>query len=371
MTLFIGDQVIQSADNFSDRGRLTLSFIDGGREWTNWAMTVRTAPYAFADEGAFLAAVQQGLHGVSFLLMPVLGLMVSPVKLMSLSGSELFALHEVEKGKGGTKEAARAQRVLEHHDLKTGADLAKVDGFLKDLGVDGRAVFQAMGLSDRLALLDTITWIDADEDDGVTPTLTALDHEAAAFAADEARTPMEFIDYLHVYKDLAGKPNAKADPGERLKNAQTAIHTLLPLLFWGLDCPQVAGLVAPSEVAQAVKMWIATGKAVGFARLSAGVREIVAHTHYHGQTGQAAREYLRGYLKASRELLETAEISRGLLGQDGATCVFPLASHQCEAWLKLDADGVISLTSFRLKRRRKAADDDFKFSDDSELEKAS
>jgi hypothetical protein len=370
MTLFIGDQVIQSADGFSDRGRSVLAFIDGGREWTNWAMTVRTAPYAFADESAFLATVQQGLHGVRLVLMSTLGLLVSPVKLMSLSGSELFALHEVEKGKGGTKEAARAQRVLEHHDLKTSKDLESIGPFLTNLGVADRPVFQALGFSDRLALLDMMAWIDADADD-TSLTLTDLDHEAAAFAADEARTPLEFIDYVHVYKNLANKPNAKTDPGDRLKNAQAAVHALLPLLFWGLDCPQVPGLVAPSEVASAVKMWVATGKAVGFARLSAGVREVVAHTHYHGQTGQAVREYLRGYLKASRELLEGAEISRGLLGQDGATCVFPIASHQCEAWLKLDADGVISLTSFRLKRRRKTSDDDFKFSDDSELEKAS
>jgi hypothetical protein len=368
MTLFIGDQVIQSADNFSDQARMALSFVDGGREWTNWAMTVRTAPYAFSDESAFLGAVQQGLHGTRFLLMPTLGLMVSPVKLMTMGGSELAVLQDVEKARAGPKEAARAQRILEHHDLRTSTDLAKVEPFLADIGVAGKAVFQALGFSDRLALLELMAWIDPDDS---PPILTDLDREAAAFAADEARTPLEFVDYLHVYKDLANKPNAKTGADDRLKNAQSAIHALLPLLFWGLDCPQVAGLVAPSEVAQAVKLWVATGKAVGFARLSAGVREIVAHTHYHGQAGHAAREYLKGYLKASRDLLDSAEISRGLMGQDGATCVFPLASHLCEAWLRLDPEGVISLTSFRLKRRRKATDDDFKFSEGPELEKAS
>lgn len=368
MTLFIGDQVIQTANSLSERARLALSFIDGGREWATWAMTVRTAPYAFADESAFVDAVQQGLHAARLLLMPRLGLMVSPVKLMTMDASELSALQEAEKGRGGPKDAARIQRILDHHDLRTAADLNKVGPFLDSLGVGGRPVFQALEFSDRLALLELIGSLDDDAPPAAPPP---LDQEAAAFAADEARTPMEFIDYFNVYRDLANKPNASPAADDRLKSAQDAIHGLLPLLFWALGCPQVPGLVAPAEVAEAVKLWVATGKSVGFARLSAGVREIVAHTHYSAQGGQAPREYLKGYLKAARELLDQAEISRGLMGQDGATCVFPIASQRCEAWLKLDPEGVITLSAFRLKRRPKTADDDFKFSDEPDLEKAS
>jgi hypothetical protein len=366
MTLFIGDQVIQTANSLSEQARLALSFIDGGREWTTWATTVRTAPYAFSDESAFVDAVQQGLHGARLLLMPKLGLMVSPVKLMTMDAAELSALQEAEKGLGGPKDAVRVQRILDHHDLRTSADLARVEPFLANLGVGGKPVFQAMSLMDRLALLELVG---SPDEDAPPAAPTPLDQEAAAFAVDEARTPMEFIDYFNVYKDLANKPNAGTAAEDRLKTAQGALHTLLPLLFWALGCPQVPGLVAPAEVAQAVKLWVATGKSVGFARLSAGVREVVAHTHYNAQGGQAPREYLKGYLKAARELLDHAEISRGLMGQDGATCIFPVASQRCEAWLKLDPEGVITLSAFRLKRRPK--DDDFKFSDEPDLEKAS
>jgi len=142
-------------------------------------------------------------------------------------------------------------------------------------------------------------------------------------------------------------------------------------MFNTLGCPQVPGLVSPDEVAQAVKLWAVGGKAVGFARLSAGVREIVAHTVYQGQAGQAALTCLSVYRNSAREMLESAEFGRGILGQDGATCLFPVASAAHEGWLKLDPDGVISLTSFKLKSPPPLPGDPFQVPDETQMEKAS
>ena len=176
----------------------------------------------------------------------------------------------------------------------------------------------------------------------------AIEKEAAAFGVDQGRTPREFADYFRVYIGLTNK-NGLAKSSERRRQAEIAVQALAPNLFGQLNCPEVDGLVPPKAVAEAIELWLAWGNSVGFARLSAGVREIVLNTDYSGETGQAARSFVDRYVAGAQHLLSTAHVHRGLMAQDGATCTFPIEHHSHEGEVQLDPLGIISLSSFRAR----------------------
>jgi hypothetical protein len=238
---------------------------------------------------------------------------------------------------------------MDAHGLLTQADFDSGTAWLKELGVDAAPVFQFMNFEDRLSIYDMVRTSVKNEDQD-----TPLEQEAAAFAVDQARTPREFSDYFRIYMALARKLPRADTKTKRTAHAQAALHALLPRLFGALDCPQVQGLVAPGEVTEAVNAWLAMGRAVGFPRLSAGACQIVEHTRYKGEVGHYAQEFVTAYVSAAQAVLSAHPPRRGLMAQDGATCAFPIETHEHEAVLQLDPAGVISLASFQKKPPRAA-----------------
>lgn len=349
MTIAIADRWIQELGDLSELARLAIAFVDGGIEWLQWAIVEPGVRYVFPDESALAAGIQQGLHASRFALAPKLGLMVSPVKLMSMGLADLKVLARAETGESGAKIGVHARRVMDAHGLLTQADFDSGAAYLQELGVASAPVFQFMTFPDQLAVYDLAkTSVEADEQN------LPLEQEAAQFGVAQARTPIEFADFFRIYMSLAQKLPKADTPAKRQSHAEAALHALLPKLFGALDCPQVGGLVPPAQVAEAVAAWLTMGRAVGFPRLSAGACQIVLHTRYKGEVGYQAQEFVSAYIAAAQALLSAQAPQRGLMAQDGATCAFRIASGEHEGVLQLDPLGVISLASFERKPPRAA-----------------
>lgn len=345
MTVSVANKMIQNRAGLSNLGRLALAFIDGGTEWLDWAINDAVSRYDFPDESTFVADVQQGLHLSRLALLPNLKLMVSPVKLMTLGVDDLRTLANAETGNDSALVAAQVKRILASHRLVTQDQLAAGPAFLTELGVADAPVFQFMGFEESLAIQGLLDLPEADS--ASDPDLRT---EAAAFAVQQARTVPEFADYYRTYLIYATKIGAQGDtPGERTEKAQAAVQTLLPQLFGCLDCPLVSGLVAPAEVGAAVTNWHRRGRQIGFARLSEGVLQIVRNTGFKDETDGAARMIVNSYLTTAQSLLSSVPLQRGIMGQDGASCVFPLENTDQEAELQLGSTGTISLRWFRRK----------------------
>ena len=338
MTVSVANRLIDGHHGLSGLGALVLGFIDGGTEWLKWAAGAASASYDFPDETAMLAQVQQMLHGSSATLLPTLRLMVSPVKLTTLSVVELRAMAQAEGGDAET----RINSILSAHGLMTQPDLDAVPAFLASLGVGDAALFQCLGLNDTIDLA------------GLTapPPPRAgepeFQRDAARFALQEARTPEEFADYYRAYLALKAKLNAgQSLPEQDEARARAAVQTLRPTIFTALDCPQVDGLVPPFEVAAAVSAWLRQGRRLGFSRLSEGIRQIVDNTTFTTETGAAAQQILDLYLASAQSFLSANPPTTGRISQDGRSCVFPVQSGNLSAVLKLNPDGGITLQQFR------------------------
>ncbi len=343
MTLTVANRLIQDATSLSPLGRMTLGFIDGGTEWLAWAVAHTASRYDFADETQLVAEVQHGLHASRFTLLPRLQLLASPVKLMTLGFADLRTLARAENGNTSTVVEAQVRRILGDHGLLTQADLAAGTSFLVELGVADAPVFQAMGFHERLAAYGLLHL--GEGPDAQTP---ALRREAAAFAVQQARTPQEFCDYYQLYlQQLAS--GATTDAAQREARASGAMQTLLPLLFGALDCPQVGPLASPDQVSRTVGQWLASGKQLGFARLSLGVQQVARHSAYKNETGDAARRVLDSYLQAARTFAASTRPQRPRMGQDGASCTFTLDAGDQQALLHVDPAGVVSMSGFGRK----------------------
>lgn len=345
MSLTIAGRQVQQFASLAELTRLALGFVDGGREWVGWAATSVNARFVFSDDTQLVAQVQAGLHISPFALLPRLGLMVSPVKLMTLGATDLGVLRDAENGVDTTAANSQVQRVLALHRLLTQADLQAPLDWLHELGVDTAPVFQALDLRDRLMLHELMK-------DPLLAGSGPIDAEAAAFALDQARTPVEFADHFRMYLLAATTLAPDATASERLARATQSMQTLLPLFFGDLDCPQVGPLAAPADVAAAVSAWLAGGQQVGFSRLSEGPALLMRHTSYEGEAGNAAAQLARQYVQKAQQLLAQVKPTSGHMGQDGLTCTFPLYSPSGDerAVLQLSADGTISLRDYGLHR---------------------
>jgi len=331
---------IQDAAALSPLGRLSLAFVDGGPEWLNWAIAEPTARYDIPDETTLVGQVQSGLHASRFALLPRLQLKVSPIKLMTIGLADLRLLARVEGGDDSAVLAVQVRKILSDHQLATEADLAVGPALLAELGVASSPLFHAMDFDDVRALWELACATPPSDEQA-----PGLQREAAAFAVQQAHTPLEFCDYYRVYLDCSAGL-LSASPEQRSSAAGATLKALLPLLFGTLDCPQIDGLPSPTDVELAVSNWLARGKLVGFVRLSQAVQQIVRHTHYRGEAADAAPRAVHLYLQSAQAFLVGNPPTQGRLGQDGATCLFTIESGSLRAELQVSTGGVISLRDF-------------------------
>ena len=317
---------------------LVLSLIDGGHEWLQWAVRDPQVHYQFADESIFVQALQTGLHAMPLVLLPKVGLLVGPIKLMTMTPADLRLLIAAEQDQGWTG-GAEIAALLDRYDLLAQDDLAAVRRRLDDMGVAAAPLFQAVGLNAQVALKGLC------EEYANVPSST--DRERAAFAVDRARAVPEFCDYYRLHDDCTRALKLdQASADTRRRAACTAIDTLRPLGFQLLDCPKVDGVVPPAKVQVAVREWLLTGRQMGFGRASLFVQQVVRYAGYTGQTGPAAAAIVRAHATAAQRLLGGGVIDQYTLCQDGASCQFIITQQDEQAHLELAPSGLMALTKY-------------------------
>jgi hypothetical protein len=336
MTISIGSRMIRGLGELSDSCRLVLSMLDGGAQWFAASLESPNRRHNFPDETALLDAVQRGLHDSPLLLLRKLGLLISPIKLMTLGFVDLRLLARAEAGDDSAVIAHHVQKMLSEHSLVTLAEIKSVDAWLGELGVADAAVFQAMGFSERLALHRFTT-------EALSPHIAlALRQEAASFAVEQGCTPFEFCDYYRLYLNCAiTLPTFE----ERIGTANRVAQALFPLLLDQLDTPEVQGVPAPDEVASEVRAWLACGRQVGFARLSLGAQQVVGYAQNARWKDHDVREDVRVYMRAAQMFLASHSPRRAVLGQDGSSCAYHIQESGLHAVLHV-SHGLISLASF-------------------------
>lgn len=332
MTVSVANRLYR-LESASELERLVLSLIDGGPQWLDWAARDPTHHYHFRDATNLVAGVQSGLHGTPMVLLPGLGLSVSPVKLMTLGVADLRKLARAESGA-----IPPPVEILNGHDLACAADFAQIPAFLMALDVAGASVFQAQSLTDLLVLSKLLRDVDA---------MAPLTIEAAHFAVANANGIAEFGDYVRFHLDFARALKLDAaTPRDRTAAIEAAVHALLPAVFGTLDGPEVDGLVAPWEVDAAIREWLQMGRQIGFARASLAIQQIVADGSYAGQSGNELAKLVQVFCGRVQLLLNAAKIGAGRMGQDGATCTFAVAADGYAADIELSPAGRITISRF-------------------------
>jgi hypothetical protein len=340
MSVSVASRPVYASTGISEQGRVVLGFVDEGMAWLGWAIGETGSRYHFEDESMLVAGVQTGLHGSPFLLLRVLEVRVSPVKLMTLPLADLRTLEAAESASAPATVVTRAAEILSAQNLLTEAQLAGGMALLGQWKLTSDPLFQWMGYYDELAMFGLLN-------DPGEPDLADYQQEAATAAAAAAATPVEFCDYARAYLQLIARAaTLKESASQRQAIFQAALETLSPLLFGALDCPRVEGLVAPWEVSAAIEEWLMMGRQLGFARLSLAIQQVIANTPFTQQTGADAAPIVDAYLAGASRLLKTADLGRGQLGQDGASCLFELGAGAAEARVALQPDGIITLASY-------------------------
>ncbi len=338
MALSISGTSISPTSQLSPETRITLSIIDGGLAWLNWAMSDQQARYDFKDETELVNSVQQGLHTSSLCHLPNLGLLVSPVKLMTL-GSSLPILAKAESGNILPDQDKQLKQLLIENNLRTHLVLADGLNLLKQLDVDQAYIFDALNFEDRLTLHNLYLWISEAKAD------SDLQKEAAAFAVKQAFSCHEFCDYFQVYLSLS-RQNPSLNQEQRLEHANNCLTKLLPLLFGALDSTQTSGIPAPAEISPLVQRLSLMGKRLGFQNISSALLEILEHAGYDEQPTSYWVKTISTYLDTAQSFIAMGTPVYAWIHQAGNGCTVGYKTKDKQAEL-VAHNGLISLRSFK------------------------
>lgn len=250
---------------------------------------------------------------------------------------------QAEQAKGSAASSAQVLQVLSRHSLVTDAALASGEAWLAKLDIAQAAVLLDLDLETRLALCALASGPE-------TVRVSAVEKEAAIFAAGRGQSPIEFVDYYRTYIALARRSaSALSTPAKRAAAVQSVLAAMTPWLFSAMDCPSVARLVSPAEVAQVVSTWLDQGRRLGFARFSAAARQIAEHADVLGEDGKidpvAIKVAIDRQWAKVDTLLARVPVERGRMGQDGVSAAFAVADAGGEARLVLRA-GLITLDEY-------------------------
>lgn len=338
MTLFVADRSISHPRLLSERCRRVVHLIDEADAWLQWAIGNQDHRYYFADEPRLLDGLQKGLHGSDLAWLPRVGLQVSPSKLLSLGANDLDALYRLEQGEDGSALAGQVASVLSRHALLTNAMLKSSQSFLSAIGAGDAPLLQQLDLRGSVALWHLAAEYGAAAD-GSGPHA-----EAAGFALQHARHPLEFCDYYRFYLHVE-HPDGSA--GQRLANATRSLNALRPLWFDTLDAPQVQHLPSLQEARQIIDMTLAACQQIGFARISLAVQQVAPILRGLALEEPTIHAASRQLLRDVHAVLRTYPLQHGQLGQDGTSMRFPIEAPGVHIVLQVE-DDAITLAEYTL-----------------------
>lgn len=340
MSVFIDGRSIPHLGQLGPRTRRVLHFIDGGHYWLQWAIDSHEHRYMFADEGAMLDGVQQGLHGSRMTWLPQAGLQVSPIKLLSLGNDELDVLRQLEMGPSSSPLVNETHAVLTRHGLLSNTQLEAFRPFLVAVDAGDAPLLRQLDFRESLALYQLAA------EQGSAGQATEAQAEAARFALLHARRPIEFADYYRFYQRV--HPTGSSSE-LRMERATHALQTLLPMLFGYLDGPQLPSLPSPDQVRAAIAETLAANRQIGYARISLAAQQVALFLNDGSglpPDGERLREATRRQLRSAQVFLNEHPVARGQLGQDGASLLFAIDGSKEQARVQVE-DNVITLQDYR------------------------
>ena len=261
-------------------------------------------------KASLLGGVQQGLHGARMAWLPQAGLQIGPVKLLSLGQEDIDTLCRIEAGEDDRPASLRFHDLLSRHALLTNTALQAYRPFLASIGVADAPLFLQLDFHESRALCQLSS------EQGTAMASDAPSAEAAGFALANARRPIEFCDYYRFYRTA---PHTADSAEQRGLDAMYTLQLLLPNLFEMLDGAQLTHLPAPEEVDQAINATLASGRTVGFARISLAAQQLSIGLPPAHLGEQAVAEYARCRMRDVQALLGSHRVHSSRLGQDGAS----------------------------------------------------
>lgn len=336
MSLFVADRFISHPGLLSEGCRRIVHLIDDADAWLQWAIGNEEHRYRFADERQFLDGIQKGLHGAVMAWLPRAGLQASPGKLLSLGTNDLDVLWRLEQGEDGSVLAAQVESVLSRHALLTNAMLTSSRSFLSAIGAGDAPLLQQLDFRASVAL-----WHLAAEH-GAAAAGDGAHAEAAVFALQHARQPLEFCDYYRFYLH-AQHPDGTAE--QRLARASRVLHAVHPLWFDALDGPQLASLPSPREARQAIDLILASGVRIGFARRSLAAQQVALALQGSPLDEHTLRDAAQELLRDVPAVLRRQPLQQGQLGQDGASMRFPIHAPGLHIVLQVE-DNTLTLAEY-------------------------
>lgn len=343
--LSIGGKVYSGLPTLSPIGNTILKLIQGAEEWLQWVTSNPSAHYRFANESELLLGIQGGLHGADLMLLRKSNVLLFPAKLEELSQEELKILLEVETAAAGNSVVdMQAKKALNSHGLLSQSELAVGLDFLQQAGVQSEPVFQAMTLSDQIALFTMVESADA-----ATSLNTTIQQEAAKFAVNYSQSPREFVDYCQFYFSTVQETDP-SQSGKRSRLAEAAVEAIRSSLYNLLWCPSVRDVPAPNEIPGIVQTWLTGGNRMGFARLSSALSQIGQNAGLQGATGTAAQQLIDQYMNAVQTSVVQQAPTSVTLSQDGRDHYYWYPSQSAVSQLCLAADGNLTLSNLRAQK---------------------
>lgn len=344
MTISIGQRIITEAGQLSRQAAQCLALIDGGTQWLDWAVKSGSCHFGASDETELAQSVQVGLHGTPFCLLQNARALIGPAKLMSLSQEDLAVLFNAE-----AQDAAmdlpltdQVSAALSRNNIISAQDLASLRAWLQQIGVSDSPLFQFMGVMDAACLVRLMrTSLTTTTDSIKTPpranqSLLA----AAAYSIAQARTPLEFADYLQFYQALDSQGKAA-----QAKDIQLSV---LEQVHGLLDGPQMDKLPSPGSLPGILQDWFSRNRRLGFPRASLAPLRMVQRESYTGTTPDEAKAALWRFITSARVMLCSSNLAvQSTLEQDGSSCSYQLSLGKQMATLYVDDRGVISLDDYQ------------------------
>jgi hypothetical protein len=318
--------------------------MDGASSWLSWAISNRGVNYHYADESQLVVGTQSGLHGSELILLRGLGLLLHPNKLLEMQGDDLKVVAAAEnEADANSVTQTRAQKILAKYQLRSQTDLAIGTEFLTQAGVADAPVFQAMTLSDRIALFNLVDG--ASSENSLNPM---IQKEAAAYAVLHAQNTNEFVDYYQFYVSSADDtaPAAKG-AAARGRKAEARLESLQTLLYGLLFCPAVQGTPTAQQMNVIVQNWLGTGNGLGFSRLSLALTQVEQYANLNGATGETASSMIEQYLRRAQSYILQLPATSITLTQDGLDHYYAYDSKTASAQICLDASGNVTLATYR------------------------
>jgi hypothetical protein len=337
----VGDKLLSSQADLGDTSTI-VNLIDTGSSWLAWAIGNAGVHYRYADESSLVTGLQSGLHGTDLVLLPELGILLHPLKLMELKADELSVLAAVKQGSDSAT-LRQAKRILAAHKLRNREDLEIGSEFLAETGVQNEPVFSGLTLAGQLALFAMV-----DEFSDANAFNKTLQKEAARFAVSHAESVFEFVDYYKFYMATIDDP-APSDSGvsARINKAEALRASGEPLLYGYLSCPSFSGVPTLEQMSVMVQRWLAEGNVLGFPRLSHGLMQIAQHADLQGTNEQATSALIKEFSAQSGALFKEKLAGSVELTQDGRKHFYSCQGTSGSARLCHSSNGNLTLESFR------------------------